>query len=238
MIDNECSELRIRLALVERKLRLIWFVSVLQAAGLAIGVSIALFTPRVTADSPIPNVMRTRGLIIEDEQGRPRILIGAPVPQVAERIRKNGQTAAMILLGENGADRLIVGEAPDPAGGGNRIAQGVGVLVHDPKGHERAGFGFLGDSRAAFVLDRMNGDAVGAMVDDKTNFAGFIVNYPTRRTGIEIGTKEAEAFLRVSDQREKPRLVLSVARDGQPSLLANDVNGREQLDVLRSMPRQ
>ena len=32
-------------------------------------------------------LIRTKGIVIEDSQGKPRILIGAPVPFVPERIR-------------------------------------------------------------------------------------------------------------------------------------------------------
>ncbi|WP_221740837.1 hypothetical protein, partial [Streptomyces sp. RP5T] len=34
-----------------------------------------------------PGVIRTRGIIVEDAEGRARILIGAPAPTVPERLR-------------------------------------------------------------------------------------------------------------------------------------------------------
>jgi len=237
-MSTESVSFESRLAMAERQLRLMWLVCLLELVAFGVSLCVIFLTPSVAAQGSSTQVIRARGIIIEDAQGRPRILIGAPFPQVPERTRKDGQTAALVLLGENGADRLIVGEAPNPPGGGARIAPGVGVTVHDPKGRERGGFGFLGDKRAVFALDRTTGDAVGAMVNDETDFAGFIANYPTRKTGVEIGTKGQEAFVRVLDRSDKPRASLSLASDGTPSLVTYDAEGKEQLDVLRPLPKR
>ena len=50
----------------------------------------------------------------------------------------------------------------------------MGLTLHDPKGNERGGIGFLANGRAVVVLDRASpsGDAVGMMVEDATDFAG------------------------------------------------------------------
>ena len=53
------------------------------AALLTIAVAV-LFVRSGTATD---GVLRARGLIIEDEVGRERILIGAPVPEAANRVR-------------------------------------------------------------------------------------------------------------------------------------------------------
>ena len=53
------------------------------AALLTIALVVLFFRSGTSAD----DVLRTRGLIIEDEAGRERILIGAPIPEAANRVR-------------------------------------------------------------------------------------------------------------------------------------------------------
>src|SRR5690348_4127182 len=47
-------------------------------------------------------ILRTRGLVIEDAQGRARVILGAPFPAVQERKRQDSTTQAMIFLDEKG----------------------------------------------------------------------------------------------------------------------------------------
>lgn len=53
-------------------------------AGLMTIAIVVLFIRSATATD---GVLRVRGLIIEDEAGRERILIGAPIPEAANRVR-------------------------------------------------------------------------------------------------------------------------------------------------------
>ena len=150
------------------------------------------------------DVIRTRGVVIVDAEGRDRILIGAPVPVSADRNRKNAETPGAVFLGPDGADRLIVGESPGPMIDGRpskRIAEAVGVTFHDPKGNERGGIGFLGNGRAAVVLDRAKGDAIGMMVDDATDFAGMLIAYPppADQFAFKLGTTGREMALDMYD---------------------------------------
>lgn len=112
-------------------------------------------------------VLRARGLIIEDEAGRERILIGAPVPEAANRVRTdearvreawapqfpdadaymgyyqdyNHETNGMLILSEDGFDQLVVGDpVPDP-NIGRRIAPSTGMVINDARGFERMGYG-------------------------------------------------------------------------------------------------
>lgn len=53
-------------------------------AGLMTIAIVVLFIRSATATD---GVLRVRGLIIEDGAGRERILIGAPIPEAANRVR-------------------------------------------------------------------------------------------------------------------------------------------------------
>src|ERR1041385_352363 len=90
-----------RLTRLERRtvrsqaLRLIVAVLALAAcAGLRAGGSAA------------PAVPRVKLLIVEDAQGRPRVVLGAPLNKVPGR-RRTDDAFGLLLLGENGADRIV-----------------------------------------------------------------------------------------------------------------------------------
>lgn len=181
-------------------------------------------------------VLRTRGLVIEDTQGRPRILLGAPFPKVPERTRQDSQTTSMVFLDEKGHDRLTLGEEPEPQIGGkvstvlHRIAPGFGVVIHDGEGNERGAYGWLANGRALITLDRPGLDAWAALVDDKTGFAGMRVEYAPDvardSNGIEIGTKGRSAFVRLVDTKEKDRSALRLGEDGSTTFKTFDNKGR------------
>jgi len=131
-------------------------------------------------------VIRTRGIIIEDETGRERILIGAPIPPAANRVRTNDErvrkiwgprfpnleqymgfykdyrhsTNGIVILDENGFDRVAVGDpVPDP-NIGKRIGPATGLVINDEQGFERSGYGLLnvnGQKRVVLGLDSARG---------------------------------------------------------------------------------
>lgn len=134
-----------------------------------------------------PSVIRTRGIVIVDDKGRERILIGAPIPAARNRVRTdlkrveqlwaNRLTAdpkqymrwyadyrhsmhGMLVLDENGFDRLAIGDStPDP-NIGKRIGAGPGLDINDAQGFERTGYGLLtvkGQDRVTLGLDSKHG---------------------------------------------------------------------------------
>jgi hypothetical protein len=54
-------------------------------------------------------ILHARGLIIEDANGRARILLGAPFPETHDRLRQDVRTEAMIFLDDHGHDRVSLG---------------------------------------------------------------------------------------------------------------------------------
>lgn len=140
-------------------------------------------------------IIKARGLVIVDENGKERILIGAPVPAAKNRVRtdtarvralwankfkdaeqymkwyKDYRHAAngIVIMDENGYDRLSLGsDLPDP-NIGPRIGAHTGLLFNDEFGSERGGLGILHlenkQRRVVLGLDGENGmDAVGVSV--------------------------------------------------------------------------
>lgn len=141
-------------------------------------------------------IIRAKGIVIMDENGRDRILIGAPFPPSAQRIRTdfekskqawgkrfNGdfewyQTnrsitnngAGILIMDENGHDRVTLG-APSPSSWIGRIAPLTGITVNDEEGSERGGFGLIKGKqfdRMVIGLDHSTGNegATLAVLED------------------------------------------------------------------------
>lgn len=172
-----------------------------------------------------PTTIDARAIRIVDGAGRPRILIGAP-PPADGRTRKDAQTVSIVVLGPDGHDRLTLGEMPGPniqGASGRRIAPGYGLVIHDPAGAERGGFGFLDNGRAVAALDRPNGDAVGMMADDKSGWAGVIGMYPSADSGnlheaFKLGSQGRTTSFSLSDDDQRERARLAVDGDDAPTL--------------------
>ena len=112
MEQNEDSELRIRIKRLERRLRLFQVVTALAVLVLSAGIFLA--RGYIVHSAGSPEVLRVRGLVVEDDKGRERVLIGAPVPKIAGRKRQD-DTVGLIILGENGADRVaLASPGPNP----------------------------------------------------------------------------------------------------------------------------
>lgn len=172
-----------------------------------------------------PSTIEARAIRIVDSSGRPRILIGAPTPDAGRR-RQDARTASIVVLGPDGADRLILGEEPPVLVDGKaypRIASAYGLLIHDAKGNERGGFGFLDNGRAIVSLDRPGGDAVLLTANDQTGFAGLVVNYQNPlgkyAEGMRLGTKGDTAWLSLQDRAEGERARLAVDGAAAPTLV-------------------
>ncbi|WP_412476222.1 hypothetical protein [Flavobacterium sp. TBRC 19031] len=127
-------------------------------------------------------LIRTKGIIIEDEKGKDRILIGAPIPYSKDRVRtdtslvrkyfasainpenpdqymdwyKNYRHSAfgMVIMNENGLDVLQLGDKLSDPNVGRRIFLPTGVLLNNQKGLEVGGFGThtFDDGRSGVAL--------------------------------------------------------------------------------------
>lgn len=165
-------------------------------------MTVALVALFVRSEAETDGVLRTRGLIIEDEAGRERILIGAPVPEAANRVRTdearvrevwaprwpdnpymdyyrdyNHAANGIVILSEDGFDRVVLGDpVPDP-NIGKRIAPSTGLVINDAEGFERTGYSVKvvdGVLRVGLGLDTRGGEGLILTLDDD-GVAGVIV---------------------------------------------------------------
>ena len=167
------------LTLLRREVRILKLCSCFLSAVVLV-LLIAAFRGGNSEDQ----VIRARGLIIVDAAGHERILIGAPIPTARNRVRTDSARVrqiwgpqfpkeyltwyrayrhgmnGMLVLDEQGFDRVAVGDSvPDP-NIGKRIGPSTGVVINDSRGFERTGYGLLhvdGSDRVVLGLDNNHG---------------------------------------------------------------------------------
>ncbi len=135
-------------------------------------------------------IIRTKGIIIEDSLGHDRILIGAPIPLSKNRVRTDSNLVrkywsknygdgnqymewyknyyhgaeGMVILNEQGFDRVLIGDKLADPNIGKRMFQFSGVLWNDKEGWELGGAGVnttkTGEARSVVGVDDQEGEAV------------------------------------------------------------------------------
>lgn len=178
-----------RIEQLERKVRRLSILASVFAASFAI-LGLSAFSKQQG------RILRTRGIIVEDDKGRERILIGAPIPAAKNRVRtdlarvqkewaprfpdsakymgfyKNYRHTmhGLLVLDENGHDRVALGDStPDP-NIGRRIGPGTGIQLNNAQGFERSGYSLLtvnGVERVVLGLDSRQGrEGLALALDD------------------------------------------------------------------------
>ncbi|WP_419936175.1 hypothetical protein [Candidatus Palauibacter sp.] len=216
----------------ERSTRTIRWLQVYSAL-----MTIALVVLFVRSGTATDGVIRARGLIIEDAAGRERILIGAPVPEAANRVRTDEarvrevwgprfpdaymdyyqdyshETTGLLILSEDGFDRLVVGDpVPDP-NIGRRIAPSTGMVINDHEGFERTGYGLKpieGRYRVSLGLDTDRIEEGLLLTLDDDGLHGVTVG--TGANGIFLGSAPAgHGWTGLAEEFQGPL----VRRDGE-----------------------
>lgn len=181
-------------------------------------MALALILLAAAAFRPFQDeIITARGIVITDSLGRDRILIGAPIPSVEGRVRTDparvrehwagrypdpdqymGYYAnyGMLVLDENGFDRLVVGNpVPDP-NIGRRIAPSTGLVMNDKEGFERTGYGVLdlGERyRVVLGLDGEQGEGVVLYLDDAGRRGMAVIDGEhSARLGANVGDEAEE----------------------------------------------
>ncbi|HEX8637930.1 MAG TPA: hypothetical protein VF692_07710 [Pyrinomonadaceae bacterium] len=169
MKQNITQPVQARITLLERRL---YFAYLIIITVVLIQIGSFVWSPAQASNESAESankVIKTRGIIIVDEQGRERILLGAPIPAAKNRVRTdlarvkeiwgkrypsvekymeyykdyNHNVNGMLILDQNGFDRLAVGDQITDPNIGKRIGTQTGLIFNDEQGDERGGFGLL-----------------------------------------------------------------------------------------------
>jgi hypothetical protein len=239
----QMSSLEHRIAGLERRA---WWLGVICFAQFLFMIAVWLsagFRSHPVLAQASAQVVKTRGLIIEDDQGRARILMGAPFPDVPGRMRQDPRTSSILFLDQEGHDRLTLGEELEPQIDGkvpvgiHRIASGFGVVIHDGQGNERGAYGWLSNGRALLTLDRPGAEAFAAVVNDKSGETKVSLSFPPEvasdTSAIDLGTRASTSFLRFNSKNGQPSAVLSTEGGVRPSFKTIDPGGQAGTEWIR-----
>lgn len=218
-----------RIDRIERRLRFYRYAFLASFIVLAFVVSSNVFGSPDAAE-----ILRVKGLIIEDSQDRPRIIMGAPAPEVVGRKRKD-ELVGIAYLDENGFDRLTFGQEPDPMSVGGikpRRIGGVGVLIHDKEGIERGGYGVLDDGTAVLTLDwPKTGEAVALSSNEQFSAIGlFHRSEPgVYRDALTLVVKpeDNQSFFKITDTSNTQRVKVQTTGTENTLVKLFDENGKE-----------
>lgn len=211
-----------RLEQLERFARI---TKVLFLLGFAVVVAVIVFGKYAFASASDEKILHVRGIVIEDATGHPRLLIGAPISNQGRK--RQDELTGLVLLGEDGTDRLTVGTAADVQINGKmepRIAKGVGFLLNDAIGNERGGFGLLDNGRVTLGLDRAHGEEGAFLtVNDEDGFAGLIVKDLGSCVVTSFGnSRENGTRLLLRDSACADRVLLGMKDSATPRLEVRD----------------
>jgi hypothetical protein len=161
-----------RLSQIQRRLTIAEGLSLCCLAALILQ-GWALTRPATVIAREQDKYLRVRGITIEDAQGRPRILLGAPIAKVEGR-KDQEDIYGMIVVGENGVDRVIV---CNPLPGAQRQGESAGgVLLNDARGAERGGYVADDNGEIVLTLDGTKDEAIKLGVDPAKPMSWIAIN--------------------------------------------------------------
>jgi hypothetical protein len=106
----------------------------------------------------------------------------------------------MLVLDENGFDKLSVGDKLPDANTGKRIGVPTGIAINNDKGFERAGFGVMkvgDDTRVALGMDAEHGEALTLSV---LNGIGAAMRINDSKNQVLFGTLAPNKWENKTDQ--------------------------------------
>lgn len=220
-----------RLATLERQLSTMKRWLAISALGWG-SVLVMAAAPHVMT----PDVIRAKGIVVEDAAGRPRILIGSPLPSAKGRQRPD-RFDGIAYLDASGKDRLTFGQLPDPMtaeGRKPRRVGGAGILLHDRAGLERGGYSVLDDETALLTVDYPRGaEGVAVSSSEKSALVGAFHRGEGYREAVTLGAIEtpAESFVKFGDPQGTERLRLSATGGGGVRIKRFDASGTPKADA-------
>ena len=166
------------------------------------------------------NIIRAKGIIIEDAEGKDRILIGSPIPYSNNRVRTdtslvrkywankifpgnpdkymeyykkyNHSTEGIVIMNGQGFDRVLLGDRLADANTGERIFEAAGISWNDKNGFELGGAG---------VNTTKEGKSRGVIgLDDSNGEALHLVSLEDGTKGLIISGKNGRLMIGMSDK--------------------------------------
>ncbi|MEL1242635.1 hypothetical protein AAEO56_00060 [Flavobacterium sp. DGU11] len=190
-------------------------------------ISLFLLAALVSFTTGKSEIIRTKGIIIEDNQGKPFIIMGNPLPQDKLRKRKD-PLGGLVFLDDKGTDRLFIGKDGKLQMGGelvDRNSEGWSYIINDTVGDERGGFGFSDEEdRIGLGLDYGGKDGLEAIYLNASQEGAYILVNANVAKGVRDrivlwhDTPNDLTQIKVGDKLSDDRILLR-ATGGKPSLV-------------------
>ncbi len=164
------------------------------------------------------DIIKAKGIIIEDESGKDRILIGAPIPLSKDRVRTDtsrirklwanriipdnpdkymeyykdyyNSAEGIVIMNENGFDRVLLGDRLADANTGKRMYEAAGISWNDKEGFE------LGGAGVNTTKEGKSRSVVG--LDDGNGEAVHLVALEDGTKGLMIGGENGRLLIGMS----------------------------------------
>lgn len=177
-------------------------------------------------------IIYTKGIVIEDENGKPRISMGFPIEN-KNRLRKDTLNG-LVFMDEKGMDRIHLGQHGKLFFGGKyheRLNDGWSLFFNDNKGEERSGYGFSDDDNSIGLgMDyggKYGGEAIYLYA--APNIAFMTINADLQedkgirdRIVLWHETDKDLSLAKISDSKKDGRIILKAEKDRNPKIELTD----------------
>jgi hypothetical protein len=186
-------------------------------------------------------ILHTKGIIIQDDNGNPRIAMGFPIDN-KNRQRKDTLNG-LVFMDENGIDRIHLGQNGKLFLGGKyheRLNDGWSLFFNDNKGEERSGYGFSDDDNSVGLGMDYGGEFGGEAIYlyAAPNIAFMTINADLQKNkGIRDRivlwheTDKDLSIAKISDSKKDGRIIFKVEKGKNPIIELID-----SLNTKKTMP--
>lgn len=185
-------------------------------------------------------VLRVRGLIVEDSLGRARIVIGSPV-MIPGRTAEQAGTGIAVLSPTGALQTALGAPTPAPMIDGklvDRIGGSAGFVMADPAGNERGGMGAFADGRANVCIDYAKGvkEAACLVAFPNDQLAGLVVNgLPGEKAFDRVAALVAQggtALVKIASPTGRESAILRSTGANPAQLMVYDSTAKTWKDVM------
>ena len=179
-------------------------------------------------ESAAEDIIYTKGIIIQDEEGNARIAMGFPIAN-EDRLRDDTLNG-IVFMDEKGMDRIHLGQHGKLYLGGKyheRLNEGWSLFFNDDKGEERSGYGFSDDDNS-IGLGMDYGGAFGGeaiYLYAAPNIAFMTINADLQQNqGIRDRivlwheTDKDLSIAKISDSKQDGRIILKAEKGKDPKV--------------------
>ncbi len=184
--------------------------------------------------------LRTRSIIVEDENGNDRVVISPTISSTKTRQRTD-TISGVLILDEKGIDRTVLGATPTFQRAQKIVTRQnngypYGVVFNNEKGDERGGFGYYSDRQVASLgLDSSVGEGIALFVAEDSLFGqklGLIMNERGQR--VYLGSNKTGEVVFNLDSPRVSRLETIVDLKGKTTIKYFDLVKNTNKVVFRS----